>query len=266
MKKYLFLSWFYKSRSFNRLLVNLSISSKPCGELQALYSRHEQEILELLKTLKLQGVSIITFFDKAYPQYLKDLDSKVWVLSAVGDLNLLYHENRISLVGSRKPDRASVEWVCENMSKVEKNTLIISGGAIGIDQVTHKAAHINNLRGLCVLPVGILEMYPKSLGGLVNLFLRTEKFLLVSQFHPKQKVCKSLFHPRNYLIAALSEKVVVVQAKEKSGTMVTAKFARDMGREVYALPASPWSFDFKGNVSLLEEGAYQIIDLNFIHL
>lgn len=58
----------------------------------------------------------------------------------------------------------------------------------------------------------------------------------------------------------------MIEAKVKSGTMVTAKFARDMGREVFALPASPWDVDFMGNVSLLEEGAHQIIDLDFIHL
>lgn len=266
MKNYLFLSWFYSTKYFNLLLLKMVNTGQVCSELENLFKKHSNEIFKLRKMLKTKNIRVLTYVDSQYPLYLKNLEMPPWVISTLGKQDLLESFKKLSIVGSRKPDSESKYWLHQELGRMNKGVVVVSGGAIGIDQAAHRSAYMNKISGICVLPVGILEMYPRSLGPLVDAYLKTGEFLVVSQFHPNKKVCKSSFYPRNYLISALSNKVLIVQAAEKSGTMVTAKYAIEMGRDLYSLPASPWDSRYGGNLKLLEDGAYQIIDLRLIHL
>lgn len=266
MRDYLYLSWFYSTKGFNKLIFEMFRFGKPSRELKLLYQKHKFEIRNLKREIVKKEIISIAYMDESYPLSLKTLEYPPWVLCVYGSIDLLGAENKLAVVGSRRPDPEVKYWLYESFVGLDKSSVILSGGAIGIDQDAHKAADLNNMKSICVLPVGIFEVYPSNLKSLIRSYIGTKNFLVMSQFHPNKKVSKSSFYPRNYVIAGLSNKVLVVQAAEKSGTMVTAKYAIDMGREVYTLPASPWDTRYSGNLKLLDEGAHQIIDLNLIHL
>ncbi len=266
MKNILLLSWFYSNKHFNRLIARMLREKKICNELYGIYRKHENEIKSLKAKLFKENIWICTYVDKLYPENLKNLEYSPWVFCGSGNLSLLEESLCLGVVGSRKPDLLAVHWLKEEFKKLNKKVVIVSGGAIGIDQVAHQEAFLQGISNICVLPVGIFNIYPQSLKKNMNKYLESGKFLFISQFHPEQKVCKSLFHSRNYLLSALSNKILIVQAKKNSGTMITAKYAIDQGKEIYALPANPWDDRYMGNVQLLEDGAYQVIDLSLVHL
>ncbi len=266
MRNILLLSWFYLDKHFNTLIFRMLREKKICNDLYNMYKKHEDEIKSLKTRLFKENIWICTYLDKLYPKNLKNLEYSPWVFCASGNLSLLKESLCLGVVGSRKPDLLAVHWLKKEFKKLNKKVVIVSGGAIGIDQVAHQEAFKQKISSVCVLPVGVFKIYPESLKKNVNKYLDGGRFLFISQFHPNQKVCKSLFHPRNYLLSALSNKILIVQAKKKSGTMITAKYAIDQGKEIYTLPASPWNNRYMGNIHLLEDGAYQIIDLSLVHL
>jgi len=219
------------------------------------------------KILNQRGFKTLYFGHVDYPEAFRHLEFPPWVVTYYGNLDLLNSSNLISVVGSRRPDPEAEYWLSESIKKLSKETVLVSGGAIGVDQTVHKAALLNGLGTVVVLPVGITKIYPKSLRPILDAYIkdRKDKLLILSQFSPRKPIVKSSFYPRNYVLASLSSKVLVLQAEERSGTMVTAKYALDMGKELYTLPASPWDNRYSGNLKLLESGAYQLIDLSFIH-
>lgn len=266
MEKFLFLTWFYSGLYFTKLVKRMLKEGEPCLALRKLYKKHFFEIQKLRADLLKSKIQTITYVSPLYPENLKCIEFPPWVLSVYGNIDLLNSEKRIGIVGSRKPDQSSLKWISEELAKIDKSVVVISGGAIGIDQKVHQEACQKGVSNICVLPVGIFKVYPLSLKKQLRGYLGTGKFLLVSPFHPTVSVSRSLFHPRNYVLAGLSHKVLIVQAEKKSGTMVTAKYALEQGRDIYALPASPWNMSCSGNLELLEDGAYQIIELSLIHL
>ncbi len=265
MHKFFYLSWFYQGSHFNCLLNALIETKRPCVKLKSLYKLKEKEIDTALESLDRKKIRTVIYIDELYPKELLHLPHPIWVLSAYGEIKILNEKRRIGFVGSRKPDPVSYKWIEHSFKQLDPSVVVVSGGAIGVDQWVHKNGALNSLKGICVLPVGILNMYPQSLKALYESHLKKD-VLFLSQFHPKQQVSKRLFHPRNYLLSALSQKVVIVQAQRKSGTMVTAKFAAELGKDVYVVPHHPFQKSFNGNTYLLDEGAHQIIDLEWIHL
>ncbi len=266
MEDVLFVSWFYSGKYFDQLIKSMLNSGSPCVALKSLYKKHHLEIIRLKKKTLKAGAQAITYLSPLYPESLKEVDFPPWVLSVYGNIDLLGRKKALGIVGSRRPDLNALRWLKEEIVKIDKSVVVVSGGAIGIDQAVHREACKARVSNICVLPVGIFEIYPLSLRRSLKGYFKTGKFLLVSQFHPERKICRSLFHPRNYLLSGLSKKVLVIQAEIKSGTMVTAKYALEQGRDLYVLPAALWDERFSGNVKLLEEGAYQIIELSLIHL
>lgn len=267
MKKYFYLSWFVSGKKINQSLKELASSGLVDSFLKEQWLLFEIEIekerLSLLKT----PIGSLCFLDSEYPEHLRDLDFPPWVLTYYGNLELLKSSHLISLVGSRRPDPEAEYWIRESVKKLSPDSVLISGGAIGIDQSVHKAALLNNLCTVVVLPVGLKRIYPKSIGPILKAYSkdRKDQILVLSQFAPDKPIFKSSFYPRNYVLASLSSKLVVVQAEKKSGTMVTAQYAIEMGKEVYTLPAAPWDSRYSGNLKLLEDGAYQLMDLSLIH-
>lgn len=266
MKDFLLLSWFYSNNDFKALIISLCKNKEPCSELRRLWILHKDEIVRIKKELKEKNIFLVTYFDEGYPESLKHLDSPPWVLCFKGDMSVLKSKTKLAIVGSRRPDPDALYWLNSSIRGLEKETVVVSGGAIGLDQFAHKVSARVGLKGICVLPVGIFQIYPKSLNSLLIDLFKAGKFLVVSQFHPYKRVSKSAFYPRNYVLAGLSDKVLVVQAALKSGTMVTAKYAADLGKDVYTLPASPWDQRYEGNLKLLEDGAVQITDFRWVHL
>ena len=169
----------------------------------------------------------------------------------------------ISIVGSRHPHTDTLKWMDTHLSAFLKNNHshigVVSGGARGVDQKAHALSLAYNIPTLCFLPCGLGHFYPRDLKKWLNPVLQGGG-AFVSLFGLSQFMRKSYFHTRNEALAHLSPIVFIAQASLRSGTMVTARFALSAGTTVCTLPASPLYSGYKGNLNLINDGAFMMRD------
>ncbi|MEN0058951.1 MAG: DNA-processing protein DprA, partial [Bdellovibrio sp.] len=167
----------------------------------------------------------------------------------------------LSVVGSREPCYDSLQWMEKELSAFceEKKPLIVSGGARGVDQKSHGVALRKKHPTVVVLPSGLENMYPGTLLEWVKPVLDSGGCFL-SEYAFTQRMHKYLFHHRNRLIAALGEATLLVEARRRSGTLMTANQAVQMGRPVWVVPGHPHDVHFSGSLDLLSEGALMVRD------
>ena len=203
--------------------------------------------------------SIITIVDDTYPPMLKTIKDPPLVLYATGKLSLLKYAPSISIIGTRNPSSEAKQKV-ELLTKplVSKGWLIISGMAKGIDSYAHLSA-LNGLGNtIAVLGGGFHHIYPKQN---INLFRQiAKKGLVLSEYPPDTPPKRYHFPERNRIISGLSFGTLVIEATEKSGTLITVDQALDQGREVYTVPGSPFIPQTKGCHIMIQEGAKLVID------
>ncbi|MCK4918476.1 MAG: DNA-processing protein DprA [Candidatus Pacebacteria bacterium] len=167
----------------------------------------------------------------------------------------------LTVVGSRKYSQYGKE-VCQKLIAGLKgyDITIVSGLALGIDAIAHKTALENNLKTIAFPGSGLDKdfIYPKSNIALAQEIIKKGGSLF-SEFEPKQEAAPWTFPQRNRIMAGLSKATLVIEATEKSGTLITARLALDYNREVCAVPTSIFSFYGKGSNKLLHQGATPII-------
>ncbi len=188
----------------------------------------------VLEGLDKNEVTPITLFSNDYPLNLKQTDLPPLVLYCKGDLSLLKDEI-FGIVGSRKSIPLSVK-LCEDYTKTLSNSdfTLITGIAEGIDETVIKTCLDNNKKVISVLAGGFNNVYPKSNE---MLFKRVCKSGLCISEYPPDVVPKPFMFPvRNRIIAGLSKGVLIVSAGIKSGTIYTAEYAEEYGRNVFAIP------------------------------
>jgi DNA processing protein len=191
--------------------------------------------------------------DPLYPPALHHLVDPPPILFLRGDPALLRIPS-VTVVGSRKATptgRRTAERLARGIS--EREVPVLSGRALGIDAAAHRGALEGPGGTVAVLGSGPDMAYPPSNR---RLFLRiVEKGLVVSEFPPGEKARPHHFPRRNRILAALADTVVVVEAGERSGALITVDHALDLGREVYAVPGSLDSLQSRGSNRLLTDGA-----------
>jgi DNA processing protein len=163
-----------------------------------------------------------------------------------------------SVVGSREPGELSEIW-CENVFPGLLQRLP------GVDQIIHRIALRNQSPTLVLLPSGLLQLYPEQIA------LWKEKIVgaggaLISEFLPGRRMQKHYFHQRNRLIAGISFATLIVEARRKSGTMITAKHAAEQGKPLFVLPSHPLDSRNQGALDLLIEGATPIRDAEDLYI
>tara|TARA_Y100000590_G_C15730999_1_gene1017016 strand:+ start:2405 stop:3094 length:690 start_codon:yes stop_codon:yes gene_type:complete len=164
----------------------------------------------------------------------------------------------LAIVGTRKPSSMSYKWTVNFIKQLrESQFIIISGLAKGIDSVAHNHAIKNKLPTIAVLGSSHDRLYPKEHEELVKDILLSDG-LILSEYPPGTRAQKPYFLQRNRLIAALSEATIVVEAPQRSGSINTAHWAGEFGKDVYTLPSFPEDSRYSGNRLLLEEGAIPI--------
>ncbi len=206
-----------------------------------------------LEILEKNNVKLIAYYHEDYPEVLKHLTAPPILLYVKGEIkpsDLI----SISIVGTRKPTNYG-KLVVEHLIKglADYNLTIISGLAYGIDTFAHDYAIKYGLRTIAVLGNGLGIFYP-----LANKKLQQEipsYGAVISEFPYFFKPNKSTFPQRNRIIAALSLGTVIVEADIKSGALITAKFAADLGKEVFAVPGSIFSKQSTGTNYLIKNGA-----------
>ncbi|WP_027963175.1 DNA-processing protein DprA [Halalkalibacillus halophilus] len=200
--------------------------------------------------------SIVTWFHKNYPPQLKLIPDPPLILYYQGDLSLLSNPS-ISVIGSRKPSEHAfkkMNYILQPL--IEERVTIISGLAYGIDIMAHKLALSHTSPTVAVLGSGLNHIYPKSHIHDANTI--ANKHLLLSEYPPETPPNRWQFPERNRIISGLSKATLIIEATEKSGTMITADQALEQGKDVFVIPDSIFLTQAKGCLKLLNDGAIPI--------
>lgn len=208
-----------------------------------------------IKRYRQRGFVFLTPEDEDYPVNLRCMNDPPWVLSVIGNPKVL-SEPCLSVVGAREPLAESLVWMDEQLGIVLKKAplVLVSGGARGIDQRAHQLSLRAARPTVLFLPSGLLQLYPQSLCEWMAPVLETGG-AFVSEFHPRAPMRKWHFQMRNRLIAGLSWDTLVVEARYRSGTWLTARLALEMGRGLCVVQGSAMEPKQSGNVILIAEGA-----------
>ncbi len=199
--------------------------------------------------------------DTAYPRLLLEIPSPPALLYYLGQVDLAENEGSkpsIGIVGTRNPTEYGKRWTVELVrALVSHGFSIVSGMAAGIDTVAHRACLEANGRTIAVLGTGVDTVYPYSNLGLYRQL--QERGAIFSEYPAQTQPDRGHFPARNRIIAGLCRAVVIIEAPQRSGALITARFANDFGRDVYVLPGSLDSPQSLGCLSLLNSGAHVIL-------
>ena len=197
----------------------------------------------------------INFSSDKYPKQLREIYNPPKRIYAIGNIEIL-NKVGIAIVGSRKATEYGKK-VAFRLSKdlSERDIVIISGLAKGIDSHAHIGSlNVQNGKTIAVLGSGIKVIYPKENIELARQIVR-KGGCIISEYPPDDTPNKSNFPERNRIISGLSKGVVIVEASEKSGALITADFALEQGREVFAVPGNIYSKTSVGTNKLIQQGA-----------
>ncbi len=203
----------------------------------------------------MDDIKQISIQDEHYPELLKKITNAPKVLYYRG--NFITNESCFGIVGTRRPSPYGQQVTLQIAGELADTGLsIISGMAPGIDTFAHNMCVEKNKRTIAVLGTGLDEksIYPQQNIGLSRKIIETGG-CLISEFSPGTPGYPNNFRQRNRIISALSLGVLVVEAKEKSGSLITAKFAKDQHKKLFAIPGPIYTLNSKGPNKLIKEGA-----------
>ena len=210
---------------------------------------------QLKKDMKCQYTTLVS---EDYPTCLKEIGQPPFVLFYYGDLSLV-NENTIAMVGMRNPSEYGKNSAISISKFLAKhNQVVVSGLAKGIDTYCHIGAIDQKGKTIAVLGSGIDYCYP-SRNFLIYEIIKKDH-LIVSEYPGMTKPHRKYFPARNRIVVGLSQKLVVVEAKRKSGTMISVGFALEQGKEIYCVPSR--LDDHDGCNYLISQGAHLLCDFN----
>lgn len=211
---------------------------------------------EILSACKKYSCKIITYDDKAYPTRLKRIVNPPAVIYVDGNLPDIDSYAVIGIVGTRKASSYALKASYVMAKGISLcNAIVVSGGALGVDTAAHKGALELNKPTVAVLGSGFGTSYLKTNEELRE-SIKSGGGALISEYPPYTEASKFNFPMRNRIISGLSLGVLVVEAGEKSGSLITAKHAREQRRDVFVIPASIFDYNFLGTNRLIDDGAY----------
>lgn len=223
-------------------------------------ARDSVNLDKVWERIEKQGIKILTWQDEAYPQRLKEIDQPPPVLYIRGEY-LPDDLFAVGIVGTRRITAYGRQITEELASFLAANGMtVISGLARGVDAVAHQMALKAGGRTIAVLGSGVDKIYPPEHRQLAEQMM--ERGAILSDYAPGTPPEASNFPPRNRIISGLSLAVVVVEAGETSGALITAEFAAEQGREVFAVPGSILAPQSKGTNKLIQNGALPLLSVN----
>ncbi len=206
------------------------------------------------------GVRVLTWDDPDYPTNLGQIPLPPPVIYVRGSL-LPEDEWAVAIVGTRRASAYGREVAHHLATELAANGVtVVSGLALGIDAVAHQAALDANGRTLAVLGSGVDQIYPaknRKLGLQI-----AEQGALISEYPLGTRPEAGNFPPRNRIISGLSHSVIVVEAGQRSGALITARFAAEQGRDVFAVPGSILHPSSAGCNALIQEGAIPLLSVD----
>jgi DNA processing protein len=253
-----------------------------CGDITAAWSasiaamqearldrRSMENLLEARRTVNPErewartqqaGIHVYTWDSPDYPANLANIDQPPPVLYARGRLTS-QDEWGVALVGTRRASAYGREVAQVLATELARNGItVVSGLALGIDTVAHRAAVDAGGRTLAVLGSGVDQLYPPQNRGLATAIVG--QGALLSDYPVGTRPEAGNFPPRNRIISGLSRGVVIIEASDKSGALITARFAAEQGREVFAVPGSILHPGSSGCNALIRDGATPLLSVD----
>ena len=223
-----------------------------------------QEAEKILNQIEKENIKLITIMDKEYPKKLHRIYDKPILLYAKGNTKLLKSLKKISIIGSRNCSEYG-KMVTQKLSYMlaKKDYTIVSGMAKGIDSYAHKGTLTAKGNTIAILGSGVNYIYPEENKRLYNKILE-QNGLILSEYGIDTKPIPEYFPARNRLISGISDKILITEASRKSGTMITANFAIEQGKTVYAVPGNITSTRSEGTNELIKDGAILVNSLEDI--
>jgi len=224
--------------------------------LTAFYNQQaEAKIVQIKKQCQ-----IISFFDQVYPQKLREIYRPPLILFAQGNLKLL-QENVITIVGSRQATDYSQLVLNKIVPQLVKSNFVIASGlAMGVDVMAHSATLNNGGKTIAVIGNGLNHFYPERNSQIQRQIIN--EGLVLSEYLPDTPPRPFRFPERNRILAGIADSVIVTEAKEKSGSLITANIALQENRNIYAVPGPINSQLSIGPNKLIAAGATPITDFS----
>jgi DNA processing protein len=201
-----------------------------------------------------RGIAIVSWRDVAYPSSLAAIPDPPPVLWARGDVAALVAQPIVAIVGARAASPYGLA-VAEQLATdlAARGVLIVSGLARGVDSAAHRGALAGGAQTVAVLGSGVDVVYPREHAPLAREIV--QRGALVSELAPRTPPQAAFFPQRNRIISGLARAVVVIEAGERSGSLITARAALDQGRDVLAVPGNVLTGRNRGAHGLLRDGA-----------
>ncbi len=226
-------------------------TAKQLEKLDHVSLRDAQNILD---SCGKAGCAVLTPQDDAYPSSLRNLTDRPLALYVRGDLACLREKLTIAVVGSRRASMYSLDvarQICSDLARA--GAVIVSGGALGVDTAAHTGAIYGGGKTVGVLGCGFGARYLMANEAMREQI--AQNGALVTEYPPGVGAFASHFPLRNRLISGLSAGVLVIEAGEKSGSLITARLAAEQGRDVFGVPGDLTSIDYTGVNRLIRDGA-----------
>jgi DNA processing protein len=221
------------------------------------FENSSREFSELITRLSIYlretGTKLITYWDEEYPQSLKNIPDPPVCLFVKGKWEYLSY-NLFAVVGTRKMTSYGKQVTERFVSEISKHFVIVSGMAYGVDAIAHSTALRLNRPTIAVLGCGVDVVYPKSNKMLYEQII--DNGCVVSEYLPWESPKKFTFVERNRIISGLSVGVLVTEAGVESGALITAKYAIEQGRDVFAVPGDIFRTTSQGTNYLIKSGAF----------
>ena len=230
--------------------------------LERLLSRESARLAaEEARRLDADGIAVLERGAPGYPRMLEELPGMPLVLQVLGRRDFSRPDPCVGIVGSRRPSLYGLRQARRFASELARRGItVVSGLARGIDAEAHAAALDAGGSTVAVLGSGIARIYPPGNEGLAARMAASEGSAIVSEFPLLAAPLAFHFPMRNRILSGLSDAVLVIEAGERSGSLITARHALEQGRSVYALPGRVDSPEAIGCLKLLRDGATPAIE------
>ena len=220
--------------------------------------RNRISLEDQLKSIQDMGIQVITWGDSDYPERLRQITQSPYILYIKG--NLVPEDIwSVAIVGTRRFSQYGRQ-ITENLAYTLSNNgiTIISGLARGVDGIAHQVALNTGGRTIAVFGSGLDIIYPPEHRDLASKI--SKNGALISDYPLTTPPDGSNFPPRNRIISGLAKAIIIIEAGERSGALITATFAAEQGREVFAVPGKITAPLSKGTNLLIKQGAHPMLD------
>ena len=214
----------------------------------------KQSIKNLKVFLEEEDISVVTVLSDNYPENLSNIPDAPIIIYYNGDISLLNQDNLLAVVGTRKPTNygrtVTQKFVSELVT--QGNIITVSGLAYGIDSEVARVTLENRGKTIAVLGGGIRKIYPASNTALAKKIVESGG-LILSEYFPTARPTQYTFPERNRIVSGVSKGVLVIEAGEKSGSLITANLAIEQGKELFIVPGNINNANCIGGNNLIEE-------------